>query len=797
MNTISKQIGFDYDNAKAIDTMVVSGEKYRFTVLTESLIRLEYAEDGVFEDRPSILARNRLFKKCDYTVTKDESKIKIETKYFKLTYKPNKPFKGTSLIPDTYLKVELLNTTKSWYYGHPEVRNIGAPGKELSDESGKVTFAKGLYSSDGFVCIDDSKTPVILEDGSTEKREGKIDIYLFMYANEFGKCLNDYFNLTGYPPMLPRYALGNWWSKDFNYNDVELRKLTKEFIDHGIPVSLFYLNHEWHINKYKDKERIQSGFTFNPENYSNYKDTINFVHSKNIKLGLSINPIEGIYPYEQNYDSFRQYLNSSDEIIPFNTFDGNTYVAYYNFLIKPLLDNGIDAFWLYGKKIDRNEQSILNIYHTENVLNLNKRILLLTNNSLIAPHRYPVLYSGNSIVSWDTLRKIPFHNLSAANAGVSFWSHDIGGFHKGIEDNELYTRFVQLGVFSPILKLGSAGGKYYKREPWLWEVKTFRIVRDYLKLRHRLIPYLYSEMYKYHKTGNPLIKPLYYKVPKMYDDNVYRNEYYFGSEMFVAPITFKKDSDMNRVIHRFYLPEGTWYEYFSGKKFIGGKRYLYFVKDEDYPVFVKAGGIIPLSDNIENNFINVPNTMEIQIYPGENNTYKLYEDDGISYMYKEGYYIITSINYQYFPNNYIVNIKPISGRSGVITDIRTYKLRFRNTKEPDNVIAQLNNKNIDYNGYVDENDYIVELTNIPTTGNLVVNIYGNSLNIGTNRIINDEISSILNDLQIETELKEKIDEVIFSDMKLQKKRIEIRHLTKKGLEQRIVNLFLKLLEYVE
>lgn len=798
MNTISKLIGFDYDNAIASEKMTVKGSKYRFTILSESLLRLEYAEDGIFENRPSLLASNRKFNEVPFNFSQDDFKIKIETNYFRLIYRKEKPFKGGSFVPDSNLKVELINSSKSWHYGHPEIRNIGAPGKELYDEKGKVSFVKGLYSSDGFVCLDDSKTCVVLENGDIIARDGeKIDLYLFMYGNDFGKCLSDYFILTGKPPMLPRYALGNWWSRDVDYDSKSLMELIKNFTDNNIPISLIFFNHNWHISRFDNKEKIQSGFTVDKEKFPNPNDLINIVHNKNIKIGLSINPTEGIFPYENGYEQYKNYVGSTENIIPFNTFEGKTYVAYYNFLLKPLLDASVDAFWLYGKKISKDEQSALNIYHTANVLNLNKRILLLTNNSLIAPHRYPVLYSGNSIVNWDTLKKVPFHNLSAANLGVSWWSHDIGGFYKGIEDNELYTRFIQLGVFSPILKLGSAGGKYYKREPWRWEIKTFRIVRDYLKLRHKLIPYLYNEMYKYHMTGMPLVKPLYYQVPKMYDDTIYRNEYYFGSEMFVAPIIDKKDTDMNRVIHRFFLPNGVWYEYFSGKKFVGGKRYLYFVKDEDYPVFVKAGGILPLANEIDDNYTFSSRSMEIQIFPGESNSFNLYEDDGISYAYRQGFFIMTNIEYQYFPNNYIVNLKPIAGKSGIIPDFRTYTIRFRNTKQPDNIIVQFNTANINYRGYVDENDFIIETDALSTTGNLVVNISGENLNIGVNRIMRDEIISILDDLQIETELKEKIDEIIFADDKINRKRVAIRRLQRKGLEKRIVNLFLKLLEYIE
>ena len=142
MNTISKQIGFDYDKSKALDEQIIKGEKYRFTVLSDILIRMEYSETGIFEDRPTLLASNRIFPNFKFNVTENETKLIIQTKYFKLTYKKNKPFKGTMLLPDSNLKVELLNTNKIWHYNHPEIRNYGAPLKVLADKKGKISFGK-------------------------------------------------------------------------------------------------------------------------------------------------------------------------------------------------------------------------------------------------------------------------------------------------------------------------------------------------------------------------------------------------------------------------------------------------------------------------------------------------------------------------------------------------------------------------------------------------------------------------------------------------------------------------------
>ena len=182
---------------------------------------------------------------------------------------------------------------------------------------------------------------------------------------------------------------------------------------------------------------------------------------------------------------------------------------------------------------------------------------------------------------------MPFFNSMAANKGVTWWSHDVGGYKDGIEDSELYLRYVQFSTFSPIFRFSSKRGVYYKREPWMWDIKTYTIAREYCWLRQRLIPYLYTEAYDYYKTGKPLIQPIYYTYPEIYDEHAYRNEYYFGKELFIAPITKPKDKTMNRSIERVFLPKGTWYDFKTGKKFIGNKRYVVFYKEEEYPIFAR------------------------------------------------------------------------------------------------------------------------------------------------------------------------------------------------------------------
>lgn len=801
MYKLGQQFELDYNTAIANEECIFQGEKYRITILTERLIRLEYNNEGLFEDRPTQFAWNRNLDVPEFKVKEDSRFLEIETKYFKLFYSKEKKYKGTRLNPTVNLKIELKNSDRFWYYGHPEVRNLGAPAVRLSNSRGKYEFEKALYSSDGFASIDDSKTYILSENGVVVERDKECDdIYIFMYNKDFDMCLKDYFAITGYPALIPRYALGNWWSKNENYNDISLKKLIDDFSHKGVPISIVLLNKQWHINKYEKKENIKTGFTFNKENFREPYGMISYLHSKGIRIGLNVNPLEGIYPYEEFYAEAKKHLPPDDKgIIPFNTMNPKLIDVYFKMFIHPLDNLDVDFFWIdTNAKKDKFDSWVLNHYHFHDMMrNYKRRPMVLSSNTGIAAHRYPVLYSGKTIVDWKTIKLIPFFNSGASNFGVTWWSHDIGGFHKGIEDSELYIRFVQLGVFSPVLKFGSQKGKYYKRAPWRWNIKTDTIVTDYLKLRHRLIPYLYSEAYKYHKDGKILIEPIYYRYPEMYDDVLYRNQYYFGSEFFISPIITQKNHIMNRVIHKFYLPDGVWYDYVTGKKFPGGREYVSFFRDQDYPVFVKAGAIIVHGDNGNLFDTTPPQNMEMHIFPGRSNLYHLFEDDGMSDLYRKGFYIKTEIDYNYMPNNYTVIIRPTEGKSGIIPKTRNYKIRFRNTKYAEEVITYVNDSPVENLKYVDGPDFVVEISNVSSIAQLTVNCKGQDIEIDAIRLINDDIEEIISDLQIETEMKEQIDEVIFSELPFKKKRIGIRKLRNKGLKPKFVRLFLKLLEYID
>ena len=798
MYDLGANFKIDLIKSKTPSSFVYRGKNYRISILSDTLIRFEYSDTGSFNDYPTFFAQNRSFGKPKVNVVEDENILIIRNENFILEYKKDKNFVGSKLLPEQNLKVTITNTEKIWYFNHPEARNFRGTSYSLDDFDGSVNLDKGLFSLDGFTSVDDARTPILDQNGNILAPNYKnIDTYLFVYNDNFGIGLRDYFNLTGLPLLIPRYALGVWWNKNEEYNETNILDLVNSFKKYKIPFSVLLLGeYARSKNQYSD-----ISFSFNKNIFPNPNALSSYLNKNGIYLGTNIRT-DGIISVEEEHhnDFVKIYPTDSDKNIPINVYNSNLMDAFLKGIINPYLNNGVDILWVD----DNNRNNTLrnfaaNYYLFKNFSsNVNKRGLILSRNFGIAPHRYSVLYSGKTNINWKTLKYLPFYNATASNIGVSWWSHDIGGYKGGIEDAELYMRYVQLGVYSPILRLSSEAGKYYKREPWKWDAKTFSITHEYLTLRHRLIPYLYSEAKKYSAFGSPLVQPLYYKYPETYDEPLYKNEYYFGSELFISPIVTPKDSVMNRVVHRIFLPKGVWYDFKTGKKFTGGRRYVTFYRDEDYPVFAKTGAIIPMSvldpENI--NDVSSPKTLEIHIFPGRSNTYKLYEDDGYSLKFREGFSYTTEINYYYKENDFSVSLEPKEGTKEVVPEKRNYVIRFRNTKYTNGVQVFSNEVNVPFKSYIEENDFVITFNDIPSDAKVFVYCKGKDIEIDASRAINDDLEGIITDLSITTELKVLLDSILFSDKPIKDKRIEIRKLKRKGLSTIFIKMFMKLLEYI-
>lgn len=752
----------------------IIGNKYRITILTPRLARLEYTPSGKFIDDPTALVINRTFPKTPYGITESETLIQIDTGIFTITYVKDKDFKAGNL--GSNLKAVINNTTIEWQMNSPQVKNLRGINYSIDSIKDKIILDTGLYSLDGYAVVKDN-TPVLTEnDIFIPREEGSKDIYLFMYNKDFDGCLNDYFTLTGYPNLIPRYALGAWWYKNDNYTSKDIISLVDRFNKDNIPISIFLLGDSWRGNN----------------NYIpsiDLKNVSNYLAQKNIKLGVTINPNLEIAKGTNEYNLISNYTN--EEKFKFIPLSNEKLGIYLNMFINNLEMQGVELYSIdYNNPNDKIDLWKFAHYHHGKIETRGKRGLSLTRNHGIAVHRYPIIWSGKTLVNWTTLNLLPRYNLQGYNVGVSFIAHPIGGYHNGIEEAELYLRYIQFACFSPIFLLASEGGKYYKREPWKWNPIIENDIINFMNLRYKLIPYIYTESYNYHKTGKGIVKPFYYDYPKILDDVQYKNQYFFGQNLFVSPITNKKNIVIDRVMKKIFVPDGIWFNLLDGKQYNGAKYYTNFYRDEDYPVFVKAGSIIPMSYNIKE---DIPSTLELNIYPLNDGTYNLYEDDGITNNYKKGMYMITNFSYHYEKDNYTLKISKSEGKN--LLSKRNYLLRFKNTKNIKAVYIE--DKSITYNCYYDKNDFIIQINNLIVGRDLEVNIKGENVLVSSIRLINEDIKEILYDLAINTSLKDKLDEILFSDLEVKKKRIKIRKLKKKGLDSKYIKIFINLLEYIQ
>ncbi len=641
----------------ANEASIIQGNYYRFTVMNEYVIRMEYSDKNQFEDRASQVILNCCFPKVNFEVIESDTSLEIITDVFHLYYQKGKEFNKNTL------KIRLKENNQYYLYSVKDSQNLLSTSRTLDDIDGQIKLSEGLISRSGYAVVDDSKSLVFNEDSWVEPRSNdNIDLYYFGYGHHYKACIQFFHEMSGKTPMIPRYAFGNWWSRYYEYTEESLKDLIVNFERSNIPLSVCVIDMDWHLTHIPSKYGIGwTGYTWNQQLFPDPKGMLEFIHDKNLKVTLNLHPADGIRPHEACYNDVAKFMGvdvEKEEPIEFDCANPKFINAYFNLVHHPLEKMGVDFWWMDWQQGETSKMEgldplwILNHTHFLDLARENNRSLLFSRWAGLGSHRYPIGFSGDTHVTWDSLDFQPYFTATASNIGYSYWSHDIGGHFLGKEEAELYTRWVQFGVFSPILRLHSSKNPFTRREPWNWPNETFEIVREFMKLRHKLIPYLYTMSYRNYEENLPMIMPTYYENDEQFAYE-YKNEYYFGTELLVAPITNPMNKDFRYSLQNIWLPNGKWYDFFNYKSFNGGKIYQLPYQIKNYPVFAKAGAIIPLSNDEGNTYDN-PNNLEVKIFPGANNHFSMYEDDSHSNGYLKDEY--TKIQFDLTQSNKLIKL---------------------------------------------------------------------------------------------------------------------------------------------
>lgn len=663
----------------------VQGKNYRFTLLTPCLIRMEYREDGKFEDRPTQSVWNRRFDAVPHRLVKDGEGFELFTDRMHVIYSGG-PFSKNSLMVKAIGGLHPFGA--NWYYGE-EDGNLGGTARTLDGVNGACALQDGILSQNGCAVLDDSKSLILTEDGWIAPRQGDgVDIYLFTYGNDYKEALNDFYRLTGKTPMLPRYALGNWWSRYYDYTEDSYKELVTRFEKEEIPFSVGVIDMDWHLVEDVDPKYGSgwTGYTWNKNYFPDPERFMTWLHDHGMRITLNLHPADGIRAYEEAYPAIAAELGNVDTAneapVDFDITSKKFLEAYFKCVLHPEEEKGVDFWWIDWQQGNTTKLPgldplwMLNHYHYLDSSWKGNRPLTFSRYAGVGSHRYPVGFSGDSVISWESLQFQPYFTNTASNVGYGWWSHDIGGHMMGIRDDELMARWVEYGVFSPINRLHSTDNPFNGKEPWKFDKITQGVMEDYLRLRHGMVPYLYTMNHRANYDDLPLIQPMYYLEPDREEAYQVPNEYYFGSELLVSPITEKQDPEVRAAKVTTWLPEGMWVDFFTGMVYQGGRMIDLWRGVEDMPVLMKAGAIVPMKDMTDyDSSTDNPKAMEVRVFPAEDGTFTLWEDQGDTPVDKEENWVATQLTFTGGEEDTFTIGKAL-GNVSVIPESRSWKVVF-------------------------------------------------------------------------------------------------------------------------
>ncbi|KAL1885454.1 hypothetical protein Plec18167_000948 [Paecilomyces lecythidis] len=607
---------------------IVSGPSYRFTVLTDRLIRYEWTANNQFEDRASTFAINRNFPVPRFRVIHGDE-LEIITEHFHLIYNKESSLQGGLVV---HFNSKHTNWGAPWRYGDPEKHNLGGTARTLDDCDGRCEIGKGIISRAGYAAIDDSDS--MLFDGdfvAGRSREGvsRLDMYLFCYGHDYKDAIKAFFALSGKQPVLPRYALGNWWSRYHAYHQAEYIGLMDDFQAHKIPLSVAVVDMDWHLVSHEDVPHSGwTGYTWNKELFPDPEAFGRELHNRDLKISLNDHPHLGVHSHEDAYEEMAQTLGhntrNKDPIL-FDPTNPRYMKAYFDILHRRIERTACDFWWIdwqqgrYSKVENLDPLWLLNHFQFIDHNRCRDAPLILSRYAGPGSHRYPVGFSGDTVVSWKSLAFQPEFTATASNIGYGWWSHDIGGHIYGSRDDELVTRWVQLGVFSPIFRLHSSLSRWMSKEPWLYRPERTEVMSEFMRLRHRLVPFLHTQNIICSQEDELLIQPMYWIYPDNEKAYSFPNQYIFGSEFLVAPIVQPRDKRTNLASVKAWLPSAScrYVDLFTGTVYDGNREILLYRRLNEYPVLLTEGTIIPMDAELtpRNGCLN-PEALEILVVVG-------------------------------------------------------------------------------------------------------------------------------------------------------------------------------------
>ena len=694
---------------------VVTLGQARFTVLTPQMIRMEWAADGKFENHASFVFLNRHMPvpKFEKTLADDGKQLTLKTSALTLTYTPSAD--GRFTPQDLQIQLAVEGKPVTWHPGMDDPENLQGTTRTLDGALGGKTqepMGQGLVSRSGWVLLDDSTRP-LFDSSDFSFKEGekspwpwvierpageRQDWYFFGYGHDYRQALGDYVRVAGRIPLPPRFAFGAWWSRYWAYSDQEIEEIIRGFHENDVPLDVFVIDMDWHLSEGQLAARGEkdqsgeglgwSGYTWNKTLFPDPDQFLAKLHADGLKTSLNLHPASGVQPWEAAYPAMAKAMGidpATKKYVPFDITNKAYAINYMNLLHHPLEKQGIDFWWLdYQQEQHTKMPGVmptwwLNYVHFTDQQREGKRPLLFHRWGGMGNHRYQIGFSGDTVSVWDSLAFQPWFTATAANVGYAYWSHDIGGHMPGAVEPELYTRWVQFGAFSPILRTHTTKNPESERRIWAYPEPYSAILRSTFQMRYALQPYLYTEARRTYDTGVAFFHPLYYDWPEEEAAYTSKGEYRFGDQMLVAPVTVAADKVSGLATEKVWVPKGEWIEWPTGKHFTGPAIVERSFAIDQVPVYLKAGAIVPMQPPMRYTGEKPVDPLIVNVWPlapGTTSTYSVYEDSGVAVEYQRGVFARTPIKATQTGDSLKVEIGPVQGSFPGMRPARGFELRL-------------------------------------------------------------------------------------------------------------------------
>ena len=707
----------------------------RFEVITPSLIRLEYAPDGNFEDRRTMTTGGRMPTRTRFTTTVKGDERVIRTSAMSLRWRRGAPFDPGNL------RVRIGRSHVVKPKTGPNPAPLGGWRRSLDITNGPVPLHQGMLSRAGWYMLDDSFTALLTDDWfePRQPREGYKDLYLFAYGDDYARGLADLRTLTGAAPLLPRKAFGVWFSRWWPYGEQDWRALVDRFREERVPLDTLSIDTDFKAVHDPAGAAIASAvvgapggnyswnaWDWNRDLYPDPERFFRWAREQGIEVGLNLHP--SINSRDPRFDETQQraggrlvadegcrvaQADPAGECMVFDWTDRAQLAAYFE-LHKQFEDQGTNFWWLdwccdgsradapgltpdtwINKQYSDRQRSRGSRWPAFQRIGASHQLGFAGNggNGAFAEHRYTIQFTGDTCATWPQLGFASEFTASAASIGMPYVSHDIGSFFSESPDGncdrqttplragrenslspEMYVRWVQLGTFQPLDRLHSHHGL---RLPWEYPEPARSIAADFLRLREAFVPYLYTLAREAHDTGVPMVRPLYLTWPREGAAYEHPTQYTLGRDVLVAPVA----EPGNPAEVDVWFPPGVWVDWFTGERHRGPGVKKLPVPLDRMPVFVRTGGIVPTQPPVATTPAAPPPSLILTAYRGDGRL-RLYDDAGEGLAYEEGQFSRTTVAQRRERGAHVVTIGAATGSFPGAPRSRSYEVRVVGVPRP-------------------------------------------------------------------------------------------------------------------